>query len=708
MINFALRHSIDDLIGEGSAEYSYVGCYIEHSVILVSKKDSTTKFIRFHLIPPSVSTIFEGEIDTDIFDIIISPNKRILSFTDRNNIYFIDLLNPKSKLNSLQNCSKCAPIFSTDKETYYIFERNSVLFQTTVSTPNDQISLKSSRGSSILKNVIWWSVKLHSKVLAAITEYGNERKFHIYLFQDKLMEIFVYQMPQSFDNILPTHFFLINSRIIIVASVTDTGVMLVSFPSCKTHCIPYAKNDFVTLSMINAILVINVPNSIIALVDSDGGQLTTKIIEKPELVCKQTPKAIAQSSLESALFFDTEHYSFLNLEVDWMQLSKLLVADDILAWHFVAHLSAAHTPVTFFTQDIIRTAPKNFPFGIIHYFVEYCVSGVYQWLSPDTPQIFLSFIPHISNILSIMEHEPTEKEILHALHQTDVFLIPPSILTRTPFWSELMKINRDFCPFGFWKISTIILLLLFYLGTREPKSKMIEPLTNFSIPLLDPPEMTYDIIKQVREVRGEQILAFLGDYVKKLCAVSQALPAPTSDAPPAEKLRYEITLFAAARRFHLPYNVSRLPNLDALLLSETPLQMQYRFTRDGIIQTLDSYEGRPDLWIRSLSDLNLFQHKFEKLRRRSKELLNKNGKNNNGYFHSLSKPPPSVVEYLCPSEAKVKVEVRKKVETFSAFLPYQLACERLSTNTDGDHSLEDTIKSLSKKYSIESLEQIYC
>ena len=706
MINFSIQHSLDDLIKGQNINYSYVGCYIDNSVILVSKENSITKLFRFHSIPPSISTIYEGEIDTDIFNIIISPNKRILSFTDRKNIYFIDLLNPNSKIISLQNCTKCAPIFSTDKETYYIFERNSILYQTTVQTQKDQISLKSSRGSSILKNIIWWSVKLHSKVVAVLTESNTERKIHIYLFQDKLIEIFVYQMPSSFDNVLPSHFFLINSRILVVACVTDTGVLIASYPSFKTNCIPYSHNENVTISMNNNILVVNVPGYIVALVDSDGGRLTTKIIEKQELLCKHTPKTLVQSSLKSDLFFDTEKMAFLNLEVDWNQLSNLINSDDILTWHFVAHLTAAHATVSFFTQDIIKTIPKNFPFGIIHYFLEYCVSGVYQWLSPDTPSIFFSFLPPIINISSIMEQEPTEKEILHALHQTDVFLIPPSILTRTPLWNELIKLNKDFCPYGFWKISTIILLLLFYLGAREHKSKFMEPLASFSFPLLDPPEMTNDIIKQVREVRGEQILAFLSDYVKKLCAISQALPAPSSDAKPIEKLRYEATLFASAHRFHLPYNVHRLPNLDSLLLSETPIQMQYILSRNGIIQTEKSYEGRPDLWIRSQSDLAAFQHRYEKLRRSSKDVLTKTGRNKSGYFYSLSKPPPSAVEYLGPSEAKVKIEVRKKDETFSAFLPYQLACERYSTNED-DNSLENTINSLSKRYSITELEKIY-
>ena len=77
-----------------------------------------------------------------------------------------------------------------------------------------------------------------------------------------------------------------------------------------------------------------------------------------------------------------------------------------------------------------------------------------------------------------------------------------------------------------------------------------------------------------------------------------------------------------------------------------------------------------------------------------------------GYFHAISKPSPAKVEFLSPSDGKIKEAVEKNPDVFSPFLPYKLACERIVMGNN-DACLETMLEELEMKYRIEELETIY-
>ena len=686
MINFSIRHSLNDIIPNNEKEFEFVGGSIEHSALLVSKDRENCEIIRFLMFPPQISTIFKGQVEDDISNINIFPDKRVMWYSHEKNIIFVDLLNENSKRITLQNTTLCSPIFATKNEDFFIFERNSTLFQSSLKLSDKDISLSSSRGSSLIKNVVWWDVHIQSKLVACITSNSSgNRFFHAFQYRNKLTEIFDFEMPAVFENIQPIKFFLVNSYTFILANVTETSTLIVTYPSLKVACIPYNKTENVKISLVNEILVINVPNTLIALVDADGGQLITRIIEDKELLCNDSLNDVVQSSQESSIFFDPKNLCFISLEIDWTRLSKLLTADDILAWHFVAHLSAAHTPVTFFIQDIIKTTPLDFPIGIMNFFLEYCVSGVYQWLSPDTPLVFRKYIPHMTTLTSIMEDEPSEASILQALKESCEFFIPIDELIKTQFWQDLMRIDNDFCPKGFWKQSTNVYLILFYLAARTTRQKFIPPLCNLTLPFLNVPSLQSDHLRALKEITQKQTIDFLSDYIKKLCAVSQAIPAP-SDAKPIEKLRYEISIFAVARRFHIPYNIRKLPILESLILQETPKFLQYIYTRDRVLQTPDCFAQRPDLWIRSA--------------------ISPHGDALPYFDINERHPSPLDVEYMGTSTASCNKAIRENPDYFSPFIPYKLAVERIADGNNDD-MLRQSINVMSQKYTIENLSKYY-
>jgi hypothetical protein len=198
--------------------------------------------------------------------------------------------------------------------------------------------------------------------------------------------------------------------------------------------------------------------------------------------------------------------------------------------------------------------------------------------------------------------------------------------------------------------------------------------------------LTSDHIRALKEITHKQTLEFLSDYIKKLCAVSQALPSTSADATPIEKLRYEITIFAVARRFHIPYNIHKLPILESLVLQETPKFLQYIYTRDKVLQTKDCFDGRPDLWIRSS-----YKPKNEE----------------SPYFDlTVRKLSPSSVESMAPSIAMINKTIEENEAYFSPFIPYKLAVERIAVGSNDD-GLQLSIAKMSEKYTIESLSKYY-
>ena len=121
MINFSIRHSLNDIIPNNEKEFEFVGGSIEHSALLVSKDRENCEIIRFLMFPPQISTIFKGQVEDDISNINIFPDRRVMWYSHEKNIIFVDLLNENSKRITLQNTTLCSPIFATKNEDFFYF-----------------------------------------------------------------------------------------------------------------------------------------------------------------------------------------------------------------------------------------------------------------------------------------------------------------------------------------------------------------------------------------------------------------------------------------------------------------------------------------------------------------------------------------------------------------------------------------------------------
>lgn len=463
----------------------------------------------------------------------------------------------------------------------------------------------------------------------------------------------------------------------VIVTVSNMSTTIISYPSLKSTCIPYQNSLSPVLSLIDSILVLVVPSSLVAFIDADSGDLKTQLVEDKELQCDSIPQNLLQNTSDSSIFYDKDRNAFLSLEIVWAKFAKILETRDLLSWHFIGHISSAHTLVSFFAQDIIRNAPNNFFIGLVHFYLEYCISGVYAWMSPDLSQDLIKYVPHMVPYGSLLEFYPSEKVIRDALISSDL-IIPYNNLIKTKFWEELVESENEYCPEGFWHLSTVILLFLFYFNVKGPNSKYPPALINFQSAFLLEPPTNPEHLRAMKDIKESQIFKFLTDFFKKSCAIASALPAPNPDATLIDKLRFEFAIYLSARIFHLPYNINKLPTLEYLFLVNAPKCFLYTLSYEKVLQTFSGImSNRYDLYIRSEIDVpSMTQQKI-----------------------SISQ-----IEDLVPSQQMLASEIGNQEDIYPLFTLTNLAVERYSI---GNQDVSNDLAKVSEKYSLESLEAFY-
>lgn len=603
MINFVVRHSLDDIIPDTHTKYEFIGSTVEDAAFLIERSTDNIEIIKFNLIPPSITPILNGDIEKNIKDVSLSVDKRYIAYTVDNNIKIIDLENPNDKPLMVENCNKFSFVLS-NKGIFFVYEREQTLNYSTIVIHQGQSKLYQPRKEHILKNVLWWTTIQKSKILVALNldKQGN-KIIHVYQFQDTFIEILSFQIPKKFDYIIPTHVYLVNQRNILIASVGEVSLTVLSYPSLKATCIPYNTQTNPILSFVDSILVAVIPNHLIAFIDAEGDNLTTQLVEDKTLQVTNIPANIRQNLADTSIFYDVDRNAFLSLEIIWEKFSKVLETKDLLSWHFIGHISSAHTVVSFFAQDIIRSAPTNFFTGLIHFYLEYFVSGIYAWLGPDLPPDLIKYVPHMVPLNSLLMKDHSEQKVREALISSDL-IIPYSVLSKSKFWEEILVTETEYCPKGFWHLSTIILLFLFYFNIKGSNTKLPPAIADLQPAMLLPPPVNPEHLKAMKDMKDSQIMKFLTDYFKKSCAIASALPGPNPDSSLIDKLRFEFAIYIASKHFYLPYNVNRLPTLEYLFLVNSPRTFLYSLANEQVLQTFSGImSDRDDLRARSPIDL---------------------------------------------------------------------------------------------------------
>lgn len=618
MISLKLDFSLKDLLHEEDlTDFIYSGVTNDGTAIVYKRNDSIITYYQISHYPPMFRQLYQTNYDPGVADVTLSQDKRFLSYQINNNAQIVDTkpqpgIIPESSVVILENVTQCLPLF----ESMYGFLRNKALFVVGLAiTKEFPITLLGSP-LKLDKNVTWWNFDTKTHHIALIST-SSRKKLYIYKLKDAIHNkwdcVVDYQLNQNNEDFFPTHFFVYenehNTCSFILASFSHPAAKVLVLPSQSSCSIPFPPNfklfPDISVAMNNSLIIVSAPKSLLFLFDVESHELFYDQVLVPELLDYEYPGLLVSCSLNKNVFYCVESLAFYSLGINWDKIILLLDIYDVESWKLAGHLIGGHLPFNKNDDNIIKyAASRDYPIGFYYFCIEYFIAKIYSSMKEVTPESFLAYLPNRPSSFDISDFS-LEDKVRECICSQNDFNVKYNLLSRELDSKLIKNADKEFSPNGLWKQSTILYLLIYSLGNKQPKNKFPYPLSIINAPTINSRTLTSDERKKLGSLTTYQMAQFVTNFIARQEEISTLFTQSISSEE--ESVSYLVALltqFSAARDMHFPFSRKCVKKLQRLMVKHQTSTMIYQVAHIGVFQYFDKpfisdFMLNYQLWMRS-------------------------------------------------------------------------------------------------------------